>query len=246
MAIFSKGQYGIDIPAPHGLTALKFLWDQCKHTSPLVSAPEEIWLDEFFFCLLGGYSISFELNSSAFDVIKKKGCFEPSVYRDHTDWLEDKLESELKTRQFNPLCKDGSFRAYRFPKSKAKTLVKAGQWLLRTCDFCLSDLLDSTSKKNREILLECPGVGYKTASWFLRNIGQGNGLAILDIHIYRVLKDFAIIPPTLTVESDYLEIEGFFCNACDAIGARIESMDLILWTWARGDVYDRRRRFSTS
>jgi N-glycosylase/DNA lyase len=178
--------------------------------------------------------------------LKKKGYFEPSVYRDHTDWLEGKLESELETRQFDPLCKDGSFRAYRFPKSKAKILVKAGQWLLRTCDFCLSDLLNSTSKKNREILLECPGVGYKTASWFLRNIGQGDGLAILDIHIYRILKDFAIIPPTLTVESDYLEIEDFFCDACDAIGARIESMDLILWTWARGDVYDRRRRLSTS
>jgi N-glycosylase/DNA lyase len=246
MAILSKGCIGMDIPAPHGLTALKFLWDQCRHTSPPVLAPEEIWLDEFFFCLLGGYGIPFELNKSTFSVLKTKGYFEPSAYRGHTERLENRLESELKTRQFNPLCKDGSFRAYRFPKSKAKTLVKAGQWLLRTCDFCLSDLLASTSKKSRETLLECPGVGYKTASWFLRNIGQGNGLAILDIHIYRTLKDLAIIPPTLTVESDYLEIEDFFCSACDAIGARIESMDLILWTWARGDVYERRHHLSAS
>ena len=41
----------------------------------------------------------------------------------------------------------------------------------------------------RELLCGCPGFGYKTASWLLRNLGLGRGLAIIDVHVLRALAD---------------------------------------------------------
>jgi len=233
------------IPAPHGLTAIKFLWKQYGPIAQFTPLPEEAWLNEFFFCLLGGYGIPFELNRSAFSVLKEKGYFEPHMYRGCVDKLRSRLEMELRALQFTPLRKDGTFRSYRFPRRKAKIVVEAGCWLLQTCQFRLGSILASDPRQSREILLECPGFGYKTASWFLRNIGHGNGLAILDVHVYRTLKDLAVIPPTLAVESDYLEIESLFCNVCATIGARADVMDLILWTWARGGVREQTHCYTT-
>jgi N-glycosylase/DNA lyase len=227
----------MNVPAAHGLTALRFLWEQYEDTVKLEPAPEETWLEEFFFCLLGGYGIPFELNRSAFRVLKVKGYFHPQVYCGEVDTVRDRLESELKARQFTPMCKNGEMRSYRFPHKKADTLVQAGRWLLETCDFQLSGLLGTGPKHDREVLVGCPGFGYKTASWFLRNIGQGDGLAILDIHVYRTLRDFCIIPPELSIGSDYLKIEQIFCEACDTIEVEADVMDLIVWSWARGGIH---------
>lgn len=228
----------MDTPAPYGLTVMKFLWEQYAHTISFTPVPKDAWLDEFFFCLLGGYGIPFELNQSAFNVVRMKGYLNRDTFQGCAAGLSRKLETEFRTRQFTPLCKDGTFRRYRFPRRKAKILVEAGRWLLQTCDFHLADLLGSNPRQNRDVLLRCPGFGYKTASWFLRNIGLGSRLAILDVHVYRTLKEFAIIPPALRLESDYLEIERSFCDACQAIGAEAARMDLVLWEWSRGGVYE--------
>ena len=40
-----------------------------------------------------------------------------------------------------------------------------------------------SAKGRRRLLSECPGVGFKTASWVLRNLGLGDELAIIDIHV---------------------------------------------------------------
>lgn len=227
-------------PARSGLKAMQFLWDHYQGSYSFSPTAREEWLDEFFFCLLGGYSVTFELNKSTFQILKEKGYFSPN-----NDW-EDEVEtsriiaSELCKKQFSPNLKNGKCRAYRFPYSKSSILAKAGNWLRMSCNFHLEELFinESRSRENRLSLLMCPGFGYKSASWFLRNIGMGNDLAILDVHVYRTLKDFRLIPEQLIIPNNYMEIEENYCQACNLIGAKTETMDLIIWTWARQGVYE--------
>jgi len=229
-------------PSSPGVWGLRFLWNHYSVKQTFFPAEQSTWIDQFFFCLLGGYSITFELNQSAFNVLKKKGYFQPDLDWDYPDHIICQLEDELSIPQFNPKRKkDGDYRSYRFPMTKAKVIGQAGRWLKESCNFEINKLLRDNSRKSRELFLECPGVGYKTASWFLRNIGFGQDLAILDVHICRILKEFQIIPFKFNIPTDYLTIEELFRETCSEIGARVDSMDLILWEWSRGRKSDRTR-----
>jgi thermostable 8-oxoguanine DNA glycosylase len=194
-------------------------------------------LDEFFFCLLGGFSIPFELNKSAFSILKEKGYFDSQLPWEEEGKISQELSKELRTPQFLPRRLDGGLRSYRFPNKKALIIASAGRWLKNGCAFKLSCLFEGNddSKGKRNVLLQCPGFGYKSASWFLRNIGMGDNLAILDVHIFNTLQEFRIIPVELDISSDYLEIEDIYCCVCDQIGADPQIMDLIVWSWKRGD-----------
>ena len=220
---------------PSGIGALSILWNNYKDIVKNEAIDVNQWLDEFFFCLLGGYGITYELNESAFLILKNKGLFEKQIFAKSEDSIFQLFQNELNRRQFSPRGKNGNFRAYRFPNSKGLILTKAGKWLKDVCDFKLENVfsMENSSQENRNFLLSCPGFGYKSSSWFLRNIGLGSDLAILDIHIYRTLLDFGIIPENLQVQTNYLEIEDYFCKACDLINAKPELMDLIIWMWAR-------------
>lgn len=220
---------------------MRFLWEAYHDVHFFNYVPEDGWIDEIFFCLLGGFGISFEMNLSAFNVLKEKGYLEPCHYTDNSlDKLQALIELELRTPQFLPLRRSGACRLYRFYGTKARLMIQAGTWLHESCSFDLTSILESDPRRNRRRLMECPGFGFKTASWFLRNIGRGERLAILDVHIVRTLREFGIIPSTLSPSAHYLEIEDVFLEACDRIGAKSEHMDLILWNWARGDIYGRR------
>lgn len=225
--------------APEGLTAMACLWEKYRNVTCVNPVCTSGWLDEFFFCLLGGFGIPYELNLSAFNVLKLKGCLERDFFYGPREKARVRLESELRTPQFTPLCRNGKPRVYRFYRRKADILLQAGCWLADTCDFSIANLLTHDPRHNREVLRECPGFGYKTASWFLRNIGMGTRLAIIDVHVHRVLSELGIIPPDTSISSDYLYIENRFLEACDMIGAEAGRMDLVLWTWARGGISER-------
>jgi N-glycosylase/DNA lyase len=223
----------MELPSAHGVEALRFLWEQHSKDFRIATTPRDRWIDEFFFCMLGGFGISYELNKSAYEVLKAKGLFEPSLYELESTPLQLLLEAELSTSQFKPLKKNGSLRKYRFFRSKANTIAEAGRWLFQSCRFSIEALLTSNSHYNRDQFLKCPGIGYKTASWFLRNIGVGQDLAILDTHVVRVLIELEIISKDFSLPRDYLEIEYIFLNVCNSINAPIEIMDLIIWNWDR-------------
>lgn len=228
-------------PTAQGVWGLRFLWDHFSERQVFAAAHRTTWVDQFFFCLLGGYSIPYELNKSAFNVLKNKGCFRPDLEWENSELIMNSLVKELATPQFAPLKKNGEFRSYRFPNSKANVICQAGNWLKASCDFNIEQLIEKDPRRSRDKFLRCPGIGYKTASWFLRNIGFGQNLAILDVHICRTLKEFQIIPSNLNVPSDYLLIEKIYCETCVEIGARADSLDLILWEWARGGASDKRQ-----
>jgi N-glycosylase/DNA lyase len=83
------------------------------------------------------------------------------------------------------------------------------------------------------------GMGYKEASHFLRNIGLGADLAILDRHVLRNMKGYGIIEaiPSHISKKDYLLLEGKVEEFSDRIGIPMDHLDMLLWYKEAGDVF---------
>lgn len=82
------------------------------------------------------------------------------------------------------------------------------------------------------------GLGYKEASHFLRNIGRGRDLAILDVHILRGLKKCGLVDevPSALSRKTYLEIEEKLKGLASRIGIPLAHLDLALWSMGAGKI----------
>ncbi len=92
----------------------------------------------------------------------------------------------------------------------------------------------------REWLVEnVKGLGYKEASHFLRNIGLGEDLAILDRHILKNLALLGVIDevPVSPTRRIYLEIEKKMMAFSQRAGIPMGQLDLLLWYKEAGEVF---------
>jgi N-glycosylase/DNA lyase len=92
----------------------------------------------------------------------------------------------------------------------------------------------------REWLVEnIKGLGYKEASHFLRNIGLGEELAILDRHILKNLALLGVIKevPNSPTKKIYLEIEKKMTAFSRESGIPMGHLDLLLWYKEAGEVF---------
>ncbi|MDD3802851.1 MAG: N-glycosylase/DNA lyase [bacterium] len=126
----------------------------------------------------------------------------------------------------------------RFMNNKAKYFEDAQKkWNNGLFDemVCLKDVF-----KMREFLVtNVKGIGYKEASHFLRNIGLGENLAILDRHILKNLKLLGIIdevPKSLTKKS-YQEIEESMAQFSRASRIPLSHLDFVLWYKEAGRIF---------
>ena len=83
------------------------------------------------------------------------------------------------------------------------------------------------------------GLGYKEASHFLRNIGLGGELAILDRHILKNLALLGVIdePPSSPTKKMYLEIERKMTAFSSQSKIPMAHLDLLLWYKEAGEVF---------
>jgi len=121
----------------------------------------------------------------------------------------------------------------RFYKTKSQFLVEARRLFQRNGTLHLKERLDPTdTHATRDWLVShVKGVGYKEASHFLRNIGLGKDLAILDIHVLRHLKKLGllrILPKSLT-RKRYLTLEKKLRRFARRIEIPLSHLDLLLW-----------------
>ena len=97
-----------------------------------------------------------------------------------------------------------------------------------------------SQKEKRDFIVEnIKGIGYKEGSHFLRNIGLGFELSILDRHILKNLKKYKIIeeiPKTLT-KSKYFEIENRMQKFSNKINIPMPHLDLLFWYMETGEVF---------
>ena len=130
----------------------------------------------------------------------------------------------------------------RFRNNKAKYLVEArrlfavnGSVALRPRIREFADVMDARDWLVRNV----KGLGLKEASHFLRNIGHGEQLAILDRHILRNLNAFGVIDevPTSLPTKKYLEIEQKMKEFAKMISIPPHHLDLLLWCKETGEVF---------
>lgn len=83
----------------------------------------------------------------------------------------------------------------RFPNNKTSYLLYARDYFCKGEKIKIKSKIDETDVfKTRDWLVkDIKGIGYKEASHFLRNIGLGKNLAILDRHILNKLKGYGSI-----------------------------------------------------
>jgi len=83
------------------------------------------------------------------------------------------------------------------------------------------------------------GLGYKEASHFLRNIGLGEELSILDRHILKNLLLLGVIEevPSSLSKKTYLDIEKKMRAFSEQVGIPMGHLDLLLWYKEAGEIF---------
>ena len=130
----------------------------------------------------------------------------------------------------------------RFHSTKANRLVEARSQFTGNGGLILRDTLEYYEDpfECREWLVEnVKGLGYKEASHFLRNIGRGERIAILDRHILKNLAILGVIeevPKTMT-RKRYLEIEEAMKSFARRVKIPMSHLDLVFWCKEAGEVF---------
>jgi len=129
----------------------------------------------------------------------------------------------------------------RFRNNKAKYLIEArdkfccGDTGLRECLGLNADQVE----KRAWLVRNVKGMGFKEASHFMRNIGIGNELAILDRHILKNMKLLGVIDeiPESITENVYLMLEKKLSEFSKSSRIPMEHLDFVLWYKEAGEVF---------
>ncbi|MEM5812399.1 MAG: N-glycosylase/DNA lyase [Candidatus Aenigmatarchaeota archaeon] len=130
----------------------------------------------------------------------------------------------------------------RFHKNKVGYILQAREIFTMEGKLSVRKKLISlgTPFEMREWLVSnIKGLGYKEASHFLRNIGLGKDIAILDRHILKNLKRQGVIreiPKTLTPKK-YKEIEEKMRSFSKKVRIPMDELDLLFWSEETGEVF---------
>jgi len=130
----------------------------------------------------------------------------------------------------------------RFHNKKADFIVLARRLFKNGSCFAVKDKIDIKDVlRTREWLVDnVKGLGYKEASHFLRNIGLGDDIAILDRHILKNLKKYGVIkniPSSMGSRKIYLEIEEKMRRFSKAIDIPMAELDLLFWSIQTGFIF---------
>lgn len=130
----------------------------------------------------------------------------------------------------------------RFKYRKAGYLIGArerfiGKEGIRLLSFIKE--FENAHKARRWFVANIKGLGMKESSHFLRNIGLGDDIAILDRHILRNLVKASVIPriPVSLTDKRYLEIERLMTTFSDNINIPLPHLDLVIWHIATGSIF---------
>jgi len=127
----------------------------------------------------------------------------------------------------------------RFHNHKAGYLVAARDRFFG--GESLSRFLESSPPRDlRERLVnDVHGFGYKEASHFLRNVGRGEGFAILDRHVLKNLRRHGVIRgiPSSLPAKRYLAIEERVRDFASAVRIPMAGIDLVFWSRETGEVF---------
>lgn len=130
----------------------------------------------------------------------------------------------------------------RFHNHKAAYIVRARERFFPGGHGSLRESLDRMRDPIAArdwLVAEVDGFGLKEASHFLRNIGRGEDLAILDRHVLRNLLRHRVIgrmPKSLTPKR-YRAIEARLRTFAETVGVSVGVLDLLWWSRQTGEIF---------
>ena len=136
----------------------------------------------------------------------------------------------------------------RFHNMKAENIVLARKLYFPNEKFVLKDRINEALKNDtmvelrNELAKEVKGYGLKEASHFLRNIGFGQKIGILDRHIMRVMDKLSILPEGMTpktslTKNNYLKCEENLVKYSKDEKIPMEYLDFVFWYDATNDIF---------
>jgi len=130
----------------------------------------------------------------------------------------------------------------RFADKKAKFIIEARNLFTENGRIKIKDRIkqfDDSFELRNWIKKSVKGLGLKEASHFLRNIGRGHNIAILDRHILKNLHGYGAIEkiPGAMTEKKYLEIEEMMRNFAKDVGIPLSELDLLFWSKETGFIF---------
>ena len=174
--------------------------------------------EEMCFCILTPQS-SAKQALKCINALKKNNLLEKGSAKQKEPFVRNVRFYITKAKRLEKIQKE-------FPKNKIKKIL-------------IENGLPKDPIKCREFLVkDVNGYGYKEASHFLRNIGFGTDVAILDRHIQKNLAKYEIISeiPKNLDKTRYLKIEDKMKSFCKKNLIKLGELDLIFWSNETGNV----------
>lgn len=132
-------------------------------------------------------------------------------------------------------------KAVRFPNNKSKYIVEARKLFTEKGALRIKNKIDPGDVKGTRgwLVGNVKGFGLKEASHFLRNIGLGSDLAILDVHIMKNMVKYGIIKeaPKCASKRCYFELEEELRDFSKKIRIPLAELDLLLWSMETGEIF---------
>ena len=132
-------------------------------------------------------------------------------------------------------------KAVRFPNNKSRFIVEARKLFTENGKLKIKKKLDIGNIKEARhwLVRNVKGLGLKEASHFLRNIGFGKDLAILDVHILKNMVKYRIIneAPKNISEKAYLALEEKIRKFSSSKGIPMDELDLLFWSSETGEIF---------
>ncbi|MGQ9719328.1 MAG: N-glycosylase/DNA lyase [Nitrososphaerales archaeon] len=130
----------------------------------------------------------------------------------------------------------------RFGDNKARYIVNARNLFTKDGNLRIKERMmpfNDPFSLREWLVKNVLGMGMKEASHFLRNIGLGSNLAILDRHILKNLKKHGVIkevPKSMTRKA-YLDTEKKMRDFSNRINIPMDELDLLFWSEETGVVF---------
>jgi len=192
------------------LTEFRIMWEK---------GDDYTMFKEFIFCLLTPQSKA-KICWDAVERMEKKSLLMNGDYREILECLE----------------------GVRFRNKKAEYIINSRAIFLENGIPRVKPIISrfKSPEEARDFLVkDVKGMGYKEASHFLRNIGCGKNLAILDRHILKNLKFLGKIKhiPQSISRRIYMELENIFLRTAEELDIPPAHLDLLLWFKESGEVF---------
>jgi N-glycosylase/DNA lyase len=184
-------------------------------------------------------------NGSEYDIfVELSFCLLTPQSKAFTCWeCIQKLDSKGMLLNADDSMLAGEIREFaRFHNTKGKRIVEAREKFTENGKLTIKKELsrfDDVIKMRDWLVENIKGYGYKEASHFLRNIGFGDNIAILDRHIIKNLYLLEVIDdiPDSIKPSIYFDIEEKMRNFSKKIKIPMSHLDFVLWYKEAGEIF---------